>query len=245
MISSMLRGGALVVVLSATAAFAGDTAEAEVVGFSKDGKHFAFLQKGTEDGSGAAWCELFTLVVKTNAWAKPPVSVRRQQPGGAHDPVTELSKACADAKKKAAATLKSLGLDRPVAGTQVIHHPLHDVGVKDELATFSMHRCFACGTEPVRKLTIEKSAATGDAKCKQLEANGELMTLLLDGAPLQKDTELPASRGCGFGYRIDQAFVSPTGDGLAVLVGFKRPGFEGPDYRLMGVSGALPAVAAP
>ena len=62
--------------LAATVALAGDNSQIEPIGFSKDGKYFAFEQYGEQDGTGAAYSEIYFLNVAKNTWSKKPVRIR-------------------------------------------------------------------------------------------------------------------------------------------------------------------------
>lgn len=221
--------------VAASLTFAGDSATRELLGFSRDARTFGFLQFGTEDGSGFAWCELVTVEVATNRWAAAPVFVRLEVAGATPE------RACAEVRRRSARTLRTLGLDRPVRGEHVIHHPLHDVGVPDDTATFSVHRCFFCAGSPRFTVLAERRPVTTAGRCQDLEPGPELLTLTIDGKVLQRDAELPTSRGCASWYRIVDVVLTPLEDRLVVLLATKQPGFEGPNVRFMAVSGTLPA----
>ena len=62
--------------LTASAASAGDVAEMRPLGFSPDGKFFAFEQFGEQDGSGFAYAEIQVIDTKTDQYVPgTPVSV--------------------------------------------------------------------------------------------------------------------------------------------------------------------------
>jgi len=54
---------------SAIAAQAGDYAERRIIGFSANGKYFAFQQFGVQDGSGFPYSEIFIINTDTDTWA--------------------------------------------------------------------------------------------------------------------------------------------------------------------------------
>lgn len=54
---------------------------------------------------------------------------------------------------------------------------------------------------------------------------------------LQKDKDLPQSRHCPFGYRIEQVYFYK--DNVAVFLNMFSQGFEGPDMRYMAITGKL------
>ena len=49
---------------------AADNAERAVVGFSPDGRYFAFEQYGVQDGSGFPYSEIFVIDLNANKWVK-------------------------------------------------------------------------------------------------------------------------------------------------------------------------------
>src|SRR6266540_3460201 len=49
---------------------AADNAERVIVGFSPDGRYFAFEQYGVQDGSGFPYSEIFVVDLKANKWVK-------------------------------------------------------------------------------------------------------------------------------------------------------------------------------
>jgi predicted secreted protein len=55
---------------------------------------------------------------------------------------------------------------------------------------------------------------------------------------LQKDRSVPKSRGsCPSGYGIENVYIYKKG--IAVIVSYGMPGFEGPDVRHLIVTGKL------
>ena len=53
---------------------------------------------------------------------------------------------------------------------------------------------------------------------------------------LQADTRLPESRQCAYGYQVRQ-ILSYKGS-VAAVIRYNGPGFEGPDYNHLVVTGA-------
>jgi predicted secreted protein len=60
---------------------------------------------------------------------------------------------------------------------------------------------------------------------------------------LQKDVDLPDSRHCPYGYRIEQVYFYK--DNVVVFLNMFSQGFEGPDMRYMAVTGALEYESVP
>ncbi len=58
-------------------AFAGDAASRKILGFSPDGRYFAFEQYGVQDGSGFPYAEVFVIDTEEDKWvAEGPVRKR-------------------------------------------------------------------------------------------------------------------------------------------------------------------------
>src|SRR4029450_2112606 len=49
---------------------AADNAERAIIGFSPDGRYFAFEQFGVQDGSGFPYAEIFVVDLIANQWVK-------------------------------------------------------------------------------------------------------------------------------------------------------------------------------
>ena len=61
---------------------------------------------------------------------------------------------------------------------------------------------------------------------------------------LQQDKVLPESRGCPFGYRIQDVYIfhgkdTPPGGYIVVFLNMSVPGFEGGDMRFLAVTGRI------
>ena len=92
----------------APAALAGDFAERRIIGFSADGKYFAFEQFGVQDGSGFPYAEIFVIDIEKDAWAPDtPIRISLREEG------KTLADARTQASSQAAAALSSLKIDRP------------------------------------------------------------------------------------------------------------------------------------
>jgi predicted secreted protein len=57
-------------IVATTSATAGDNAERAIIGFSPDGRYFAFEQYGVQDGSGFPFSEIFIVDLDANQWVK-------------------------------------------------------------------------------------------------------------------------------------------------------------------------------
>ncbi len=69
----------LLALLTASAAFAGDYADLDFIGFSTNGKYMAFEQSGEWDGAGGEYATTFYIDVAKNKYALPPTVFEWQE----------------------------------------------------------------------------------------------------------------------------------------------------------------------
>src|SRR5690554_5413879 len=100
--------GLLAALLLPAAAIAGDRALAEFIGYSTDGRYFAFEKYGIQDGSGFPYSNIYFIDLPADAWLSgTPVRVRIDSEEA------RLADARAQARGQAAARLDDLGIDSP------------------------------------------------------------------------------------------------------------------------------------
>jgi len=243
----------LVMVLCALAGlpanlFAGDYSNLQFIGFSRDGKYLAFEEYGMGDASGYPFASVYFVDVEKNAFVgKPFRSVIEKD--GATEPAA-IKKVEAIAARK----LRELKIVRGNTGKLVVAHLLTDwtyedsfvrIGEKAEKIKLNdylnpnspnQYEFYELTLNPVP----EKSKACADDTYTYYK-----LELTLDhfnqGAKdmetqvLQKDADLPASRGCPYGYRMESVYSYK--DKIAVFVNIFSQGWEGPDMRYMVVTG--------
>lgn len=219
---------------------AGDYAERQILGFSPDGRSFAFEQFGVQDGSGFPYADIFLIDTQTDQWVEgSPFRVLLK------DERAQLKWARRDAVTKAGNALRKRLISVPgriLASNppQELSADPHAVAVNantvatasperwtfriEEIA-FSDARCAYYGISPVKgfRLTLQK----GDGETTSLHA----------------DTALPASRGCPLRYAISDVVIhEPEGANrvFAVLLSVFVHGFEGPDRRFLAVTAPVP-----
>ncbi|WP_185982754.1 DUF2259 domain-containing protein [Aureimonas mangrovi] len=232
------RLGAILALLASPAA-AGDVATLNSLGFSGDGRVFAFEQYGIQDGSGFPYAEIFFVDLDEDRFLAPsPVRVRLEDNG---DSVEE---ARAEARRQAVTlfdehapeqnpghlaaanppTELSADPQRVVFLPRAIEPPI-DVPIELRISLFNVpgapDYCADLGHSPAG-FRLTRIAA--DA--------GETATLL------HEDEALPESRNCAYDYRLAEIRVAANGleEMRAVaLIGVKSVGFEGPDMRYIAV----------
>lgn len=223
--------------------FAGDFASVKFIGFSNDGRYFAFEEYGMQDASGFPYSTIYFVDTVKNAMAAPPVQILIK---------SETSSERAARSRSAAGAAKTLAKLKIVSGNTgnlVVSHPMTDQTFDDgsddkktNLVKFaeqvqSMHRegDFELLLKPIPIKTKECEPYEMDTFIFEMSLKDNVENVF--NKTLQKDTTLPKSRGCAQSYRIQDVYLYK--EFIAVLINVFTPGFEGPDMRFMAVSGKL------
>lgn len=232
--------------LLAPAAQAGDNAAISVLGFSPDGKTFAFEQFGTHDGSGFPYSTLYFIDVATNAWSTRPIGMDGEDEMMDMPESDDLDASLEGLRHRlrvsAMNTFRTLGLTS-ATGTALFENYVSDYAMGDEQlnpaqlrCTLGGHACTLRVSERPDPAASADEAWMGTPMLLTVELHDEV-----DGTVtvLQKDERLPASRGNATAYDVSGLWISEDGQGLAVLVGYLCPGFEGPSKRYLAVTASL------
>ncbi len=210
---------ALLFVVAAASAKAGDTSQLEFIGFSKDLKYCGFEVHGVFDGSGFPYSTVYLVDVDANDYAAPPTAVVGRN-GETEEEVRVKAAAMASAVKD------KLRIDGANTGTIVE-------------ADADAHRLDLAGAGVNGSLRlIEKP--TGKSTEAGLPEKMFELDLAVGGKTvvLQKDRSLPKGRSGAYAYSIKRAYIN--GGRIAAFLSFERPGFEGPDVRQMIITGVIP-----
>ncbi|MGH6767968.1 MAG: DUF2259 domain-containing protein [Xanthobacteraceae bacterium] len=248
---------ALLLVVSSIAR-AGDGAALSILGFSPDGRYFAFEQFGEEDGAGSLYSTITAVEVAGDRMVRgtpvtnsidPEATDRRKEP---RDKL--LAKIRANVASEAAALLKSLRISEP--GRPIAFVPksrsrdlLDSEPVK--AARQAVARSVALPAEyfgPDAQLVL-REFDLALPRCKDLvtegHPNGFALTLERKGRPtihLSRDQTIPVARGCPDRYGIAEAHALRLADGsiaFAVIIQYFYFGFEGPDRRFLAITGRV------
>lgn len=219
---------------SAGGASAGDRALLDVIGYSPDGRYFAFEEFGIQDGSGFPYANIYVIDIETDGWAPgTPVRVRLD------DESASLSDVRQEARAEAEAALA--GIKTPVDLWAVVGDGERDAGAK----TIDFGRP---GYEPgavldAWRLDLETFGAQATEPCKDWFGEVPLGYALTLSGPdgerlVHRDERIPRSRGCPFDYRI-YAIVAPMDapdlEAAVAILSIYPGGFEGPDRRFLAV----------
>lgn len=218
----------------ATSTFAADVAERRIIGFSGDGRYFAFEQFGVQDGSGFPYSEIFILDVVNDKWAAgSPFRTRID------DDTKDVNDARAATAGKAADALSSLAIHE--AGRLLAANPITESGVNPHQIAFKV----AAHAQEVWSLKVNDFTLNApDCQGLGVDIKGFALILTPGTGPIRemhRDNSIPKSRKCPTGYGISDVimhdnFNEPTK--LVVLIRVMSFGFEGRDARYI----AIPAV---
>ena len=227
---------ALVLAGLALPAQAGDRALLDPIGYSPDGRYFAFEEYGIRDGSGFPYSSIYLVDLPADAWVKgSPVRVSLE------DENASLASARARARREAEDGLARLDITEPAqlialngdgeAGdglSLAFGAPGHEAGALLEESRLGLEIFAADSPEDCETYLGEKPKGFGLV----LEDETGKHALHRDGATL------PASRGCPLTYRIYGVVARPdTGslESAVAIVAVYPHGFEGPDRRFLAV----------
>lgn len=231
---------ALVTSLLATAgASAGDFSTFQSLGFSPDGKIYAFEEFGVQDGSGFPYSTVYFIDTAKDAFlAGTPVRVRID------DEAADIAKARAESHGKAKSLIDQYKvLSNP--GVLAAFNPMGEVGVDKKRIEYVQH-----AVEPVPggsyALALDEIPLDLSDKCRDITPDGgkgfRLKLVKRDGDPtdtvIHQDTRLPESRNCPTAYQVSGAVTFNPLDGDPVhvaLVLVRSFGFEGNDGRWIAV----------
>lgn len=231
--ASALLAASLLSIGLAAPAVAGDRAGFNALGFSADGRYFAFEEYGIQDGSGFPYANIYAIDLPADKWVNgAPFTVRLD----ADD--ASLAAARQQAMELAGAALDKLSLTAPA---ELIAHIGDGEPDDGQVLSFGTPGYGLGEPQNVRTLSLDSFplAATGIPCSDYTEQPTEGFALQLDGVEIYRDMALPKSRGCALGYRL-HAVVTPFQGGLqdpatVAIVSVYPFGFEGPDRRFIAV----------
>jgi predicted secreted protein len=219
----------------AAPAMAGDRALIDVIGFSEDGRFFAFEEFGVQDGSGFPYSNIYVIDVINDDWVGAPTRVRLDDEGA------KLFDARAQALSEAAPLIAETGIDYPA---DMIAVQADGEGGDGTSLDFARPGYLAGEIADVAySLAIDTFPADSPQPCEDYlgeQAKGFELTLIEgdDVALLHRDADtIPGSRGCPTAYRIYAVVVPQYFEpkrGVAIVSVYPY-GFEGPDRRFLAV----------
>jgi len=216
-------------------AIAGDTASLNVLGYSPDGKVFAFEEYGIFDGSGFPYSNIFFIDIEKDTFLSgTPIRTRV-------DDELPLPKVRNMTRAKATALIEKYKIEEN-PGVIVVYNPpseLDSDGHKVRFQSFVSappnsytntlvltERQFP-PTETCLNMTGEYTGFT----LKLTEYQGDVFDKVL-----HEDTTVPASRSCPNGYSIGAVISSEVREAtMMAMILVDSVGFEGNDRRWIAV----------
>jgi predicted secreted protein len=227
------------IVMSSGIAAAGDYADIEILGFSPDGKTFAFEEYGTQDGSGFAYSNIYVVSTADDQWvAGTPIRVQ------ADDEQIPLTQTRAQARSKAQPILQARAVG--TSGNHVASNPPTEVSADPHHVIFLPRIINPLGGTAYDLSLTEIEFPAGDCPDMGQPFHGfrlSLTTASGGAQTLAADSKIPTSRHCPLNYAISDVLTFYPDGGvpvLAVVLSMYTVGFEGPDRRFLAVTSALP-----
>lgn len=219
---------ALLGISACGASVAGDRAALSLLGFSEDGRYFAFEEFGVQDGSGFPYSSVQVIDLATDKWVPgAPFKARID------DETAGLGEVRAKAAKAAQGPIDEAGISVPAEmialngdGEPMDGKSLAYGGVGYGLES----------PRDVRVITLETLPLPAPKACPEQPGTPYLgFALQQSGIELHRDLSIPASRACPLDYRI-YGIVGPFGGEPSVaIISVYSLGFEGPDRRFIAV----------
>lgn len=222
--------------------FAGDAAKITTLGFSNDGRYFAFMESGIGDGLGAAYARIRFLDTPRNAFAGTAVQKSQTEEEVAANKGS-LQTIERDTIALAQPTLTKLGIKSENRGNVLVSRKVTDLEARAlRTISFSTTPIIAGLISPKFQLNLSQIKAIPGEKiiCMDPDKAKILRLTLVDQQTkkqllLQADTTLPSSRGCAHAYEIEDVLQFQSN--LVVLIRIYTVGFEGEDVRYLAISG--------
>ena len=222
---------------AAAPALAGDRAVANFIGFSPDGRYFAFEEFGIQDGSGFPYSTVYVIDLQQDEWVDGS-PVREQ--GDEDDDLAEVRE---DALEEAEDLIESLDITHPVETWALIGDGVNE---PDAMSLAIGNPDYLNPGTSLDRYTVEIATFDADSPqpCEEyLGAPAKGFALSFgaegEGKVIYSDTEvLPDSRGCPLTYRLFAVvapFNSMVPDNAVAIVSSYPFGFEGPDRRFLAV----------
>jgi predicted secreted protein len=244
--------------LAAADARAGDGSAVNVLGFSADGRFFAFEQYGEQDGSGSLYSAITAIEIAGDRPVKGmPVEaiIDPDDPRLGKEPRDkQLADARAKAAADAAAMLELLGIStagqmvasvRDSRARSTLHHEQVKAAMKAVVGTVALP---ADRFGPDTRLVL-REFDIALPRCKGIVSgehpNGFGLTLERKGRPtihLSRDQTIPPARRCPERYGLAEVHAHALPDGttaLAAVIQYFNLVSHGPDRRFLVVTGRV------
>ncbi len=226
----------LLLLAFAPAVQAGDAANLEILGFSKDGKVFAFEEYGIQDGSGFPYANRYYIDIDSDSFVPgTSVRIRLDEDGASVDAARQKAREQGEKIVPAGELAANRGF---TAGL----NPITELSADPFRMKVNPRAVFPAIDPPLEFKLEEMPMAVADICKSQGETKGFRLVRIDNGdktTVLHEDDSIPKSRGCPIGYSLGgvQTFSADSVVAYAVLIAVRQYGFEGPDHRWIAVTG--------
>jgi len=230
-----LRLCAAVMALSVPA-HAGDYADRTILGFSPDGRVFAFEEFGVGDGSGFPYASVYFIDTEQDAWvAGTPIRVMHESE------METLANVREEARQRAAPWMTEF--DVAPRGRIVASNPSSEASADPYEVRFTTD-LYANWRNHIWTLRLTPVSLPEPLWCRGMEQPLQGFRLTLadpegNAEAIHDDAAIPASRACPLDYAIADVvtyFPERRDPVMVVLVHVISQGFEGPDRRFLAVA---------
>ena len=238
---AILAVAVFLIASSSTSARSDDEGSEPFLGFSEDGRYLAWEDSGVQDGSDDPYSHIYILDVERNRYAAPPVSTILSDLDQAGKRGRSQTGARQINLRKAKALLNKFGIEKRFQGERqkILHYrrvPARNPNHEHMVQTTEQFKWRNTDWTLVLKEVADKMGRDegwGLLRMFDLRLRGEGKEQVL-----QKDTQLPSSRGSVYEYDLGSVWTYKSS--LVVLVSYVAPGFEVQDTRLLFVTAKVP-----
>jgi predicted secreted protein len=226
--------------MSVLPTLAGDRAQLNVIGYSRNLRYFAFEEYGVHDGSGGNYSHIYVVDLSADNWVSGTPFVTDQD-GNPDQVAPDLPAVRAKTLTLAAPMLTDLKIEVPAVPLVMLGDGVPAADGKTMTTAFPS----CCGpndtdASQLLNLTLTTFAAKSAIDCPVDEAFGYALTATLaDGSSreLHRDgANLPKSRSCPQDYRLYAVFSPFEQFGPRVALVSSYPfDFEGTSRRFLAV----------
>ncbi len=241
----------LIVIISLSASLparAGDDAILNVIGYSNDGRYFAFEEYGIQDPSGFAYSSIFIVDLNDDSWViGTPIRVIEEYDEATYEvePIDygkNIQAVRAIAHEKAKFRLEGLNITTPA----IVNAINGDGIIENDALTLRFgvpgYGRGIRGDYRLKLEVFETQSALSCAEWSDQVIKGFLLKLEDIGVneiEIYRDKILPRSRGCGLDYKISGVFTPFLAKDISravALISVYSLGYEDPDRRFIAVS---------
>jgi predicted secreted protein len=245
-----------------SAAHANDAAARRVIGFSPDGRYFAFEQYGVQDWSDnhSGYSEIAIIDAENDTFVGgKPIKIVDESDGGGIDVAEARKRAAAQAaptiaKYQIASRGEKIAFDpftfpeenlkrKDIPRVENISEKSASVDVSNqrEIVSVDLADVLADSAKDCSGETVQGQPPIPAGKARGFKLTlGGLNNKSI--AMLHEDKSVPASRDCPTSYSLSEAYLFQPRGGqttVAVFVQSFSQGFEGRDRRFVAVTGRL------